>query len=149
MSDPVIPSKTYSAPNADYYEGNPEGFDTYSWSPAPPGTPLETSKSTQVHLHGVVSFGRLVWRFKSNRTLDRLIAALLKHRGDVFKVAYEAELEEELRAVRDQALEDAASMYESVNPASDCERATHTPGADAMGAVIEFRDKIRMLKGRR
>ncbi len=36
-----------------------------------------------------------------------------------------------------------ARLYESVNPASDDERARGHPGAGAMAAVIEFRDLIR------
>jgi hypothetical protein len=100
MSDGVIPSKTYKAPEADYYEGTPEGFDVFSWSPSPPSTPLEHSKSTQVHLHGVVSFGRLFWRFKSPRTLDRLIAALIEHRVDVFREPWEPEMKAALGKVK-------------------------------------------------
>lgn len=42
-------------------------------------------------------------------------------------------------------VEDAAALYESVNPASDDERIKGSPGAGAMGAVIEYRDKIREL----
>ena len=41
------------------------------------------------------------------------------------------------------ANERAASLHESVNPASDDERQSKTPGAGAMGAVIEYRDLIR------
>lgn len=41
------------------------------------------------------------------------------------------------------ATERAASLHESVNPASDEERGNSVPGAGAMGAVIEYRDAIR------
>lgn len=41
------------------------------------------------------------------------------------------------------ATELAASLHESVNPASDMERLNKDPGAGAMGAVIEYRDAIR------
>lgn len=41
------------------------------------------------------------------------------------------------------ATERAASLHESVNPASDAERGSNTPGAGAMGAVIQYRDMIR------
>ena len=41
------------------------------------------------------------------------------------------------------ATERAASLHESVNPASDRERIDKAPGAGAMGAVIEYRDLIR------
>jgi hypothetical protein len=40
------------------------------------------------------------------------------------------------------ATERARSLHESVNPASDDERQSNTPGAGAMGAVIEYRDLI-------
>lgn len=151
MSEPVIPDKrtTTPFPQADYYEGNAEGFDVYSWSPSPQGTDLKTAPVTQVHLHGLVSFGRLFWRFKSNRSLDRLIGALLKHRWDVWRNAYEPEMEAEMAFFRDLVLEEAASLHESVSPASDEERENGAPGAGAMGAVIEYRDKLRALKGRR
>ncbi len=39
----------------------------------------------------------------------------------------------------------AASEHENINPASDDERLNGSPGAGAMGAVIEYRDKIRKL----
>lgn len=39
--------------------------------------------------------------------------------------------------------ERAATLHESVNPASDDERLKNLPGAGAMGAVIEYRDLIR------
>lgn len=39
----------------------------------------------------------------------------------------------------------AASLHETVNPASDEERAGNVPGCGAMGAVIEYRDAIRNL----
>lgn len=41
------------------------------------------------------------------------------------------------------ATERAASLHESVNPASDDERHNKVPGAGAMGAVIQYRDLIR------
>jgi hypothetical protein len=41
------------------------------------------------------------------------------------------------------ATERAASLHESINPASDQERHDGSPGAGAMGAVIEYRDAIR------
>lgn len=85
--EPVIPSKypgyTSPFPEADYFEGNPEGFGVYEWSPAPPGT-VGDVPVTQVHLHGISSLGRVVWRFKGTGTLDSLIDALIKHREGVF-----------------------------------------------------------------
>jgi hypothetical protein len=50
-----------------------------------------------------------------------------------------------VKAARVQALEEAAYLHESVNPASDAERHHNDPGAGAMGAVIEYRDAIRAL----
>ncbi len=41
------------------------------------------------------------------------------------------------------ATERAASLHESVDPASGQERQSGSPGADAMGAVIQYRDLIR------
>jgi len=41
------------------------------------------------------------------------------------------------------ATERAASLHEQINPASDQERHDKSPGAGAMGAVIEYRDRIR------
>ena len=37
----------------------------------------------------------------------------------------------------------AADAHENVNPASDRERLEGSPGAGAMGAVVEYRDLIR------
>lgn len=42
--------------------------------------------------------------------------------------------------------ERAASLHESINPASDDERHNKVPGAGAMGAVIEYRDTIRVSR---
>lgn len=70
-------------PEADYYEV-PESIDVYSWSPAPPGS--RDVRSTQVHLHFGKAPGPIfVIRFKSPRTLDKLIAALQDHRKDVWE----------------------------------------------------------------
>lgn len=41
------------------------------------------------------------------------------------------------------ATERAASLHEQINPASDSERLDKVPGAGAMGAVVEYRDRIR------
>lgn len=53
---------------------------------------------------------------------------------------YEAGYLEGLRA--------AAREFENVSPASDEERMRGDPGAGAMGAVLEYRDRIRKLKPR-
>ena len=42
-------------------------------------------------------------------------------------------------------VEAAASLHESIAPASDAERGRGAPGAGAMGSVIEYRDAIRRL----
>lgn len=133
-------------PEANYYENAPE-FHVGSWSPSPPGTPPAQYKpATQVHLRfgtppGTVSLVRL----KSARVLDELIAALVLHRIDVWGTEAPG-----LQAVIDQAwneaIEKAASLHESINPASDDERQHRVPGAGAMGAIIEYRDRIRALK---
>jgi hypothetical protein len=78
-------------PRFDYYEGDPEGFTVYSWCP----TPEPTVPPTQVHLHIPVGGGTLIYRFKSPRTLGRLIAALQEHRRDVWGEEPEAKPESE------------------------------------------------------
>lgn len=69
------------------YDGDPEGFDVYSWSPTPQAD-VDAGKpqapSTQVHLYFNLPHGRAVYRFKGPNTLDRLIGALIKHRLDVW-----------------------------------------------------------------
>jgi hypothetical protein len=64
----------------DYYESRPEGFEVYSWCP----TPLPTVPPTQVHLFIPIGDGKIFVRFKGPGTLDRFIAALIKHRKDVW-----------------------------------------------------------------
>jgi hypothetical protein len=56
--------------------------------------------------------------------------------------AYLRNLEHE----RNAALDEAAALFEVINPASDDERMKGDPGAGAMGAIIEYRNKIRALK---
>lgn len=41
------------------------------------------------------------------------------------------------------ATERAGNLHEQINPASDEERINGSPGAGAMGTVIEYRDAIR------
>jgi len=50
------------------------------------------------------------------------------------------------KKAHNNALEKAAMLHQDINPASDEERRNGDPGAGAMGAVIEYRDKIRKLK---
>jgi hypothetical protein len=64
----------------DYYEGQMEGIDVYSWCP----TPKPTVPPTQVHLHIPIAGAKVVLRFKGTGTLDALIAALVDHRRDVW-----------------------------------------------------------------
>ncbi len=81
MSEPVIPDVTSAFRDADYLEV-PEELHVYSWSPGPPGT---VAKPTQVHLHAGKAPGPIwVMRFKSPRTLDLIIKALIEHRIDVW-----------------------------------------------------------------
>lgn len=47
---------------------------------------------------------------------------------------------------RNAALEEAAQLHEQVNTADDFQRLEKLPGAGAMGAIVEYRDKIRALK---
>lgn len=44
------------------------------------------------------------------------------------------------------ATERAASLHESISPASDDERHHGRAGAGAMGAVLEYRDQIRSVR---
>jgi hypothetical protein len=44
------------------------------------------------------------------------------------------------------AIARAAAEHENIDPASGSERVRGAPGADAMGAVIEYRDAIRSLQ---
>ena len=53
--------------------------------------------------------------------------------------------ESNLKAVRAAAFDEAANLSESIDNASNSERERGLPGCDAMGAVIEYRDKLRAL----
>lgn len=55
----------------------------------------------------------------------------------------EWQINEKIDRERKSERERCAMLHEIVNPASDDERLHHTPGAGAMGAVIEYRDLIR------
>lgn len=84
---PVIPGLPIDTRDVlkdmDLYDGRPEGYDVFSWSPEPASTP--NAKVTQVHLHQpVAGLGRIVTRFKGPGTLDRLIDALIEHREHVW-----------------------------------------------------------------
>jgi len=75
--------------NFDFYDGDPEGFHIGSWSPTPQtevDAGAKQAPSTQVHLTIPTALGKMVMRFKGPGTLDRLIAALMKHRVDVWGV---------------------------------------------------------------
>lgn len=68
-------------PRAEYYECGPE-INVFSWSPMPPGVP---GKCTQVHVHfGSPPAQVALVRFKSARSIDEVIKALVKHREDVW-----------------------------------------------------------------
>lgn len=97
--------------------------------------------------HWRAHIGQLTQRYVE-RLLDKILALLSG-------AATPAPTAAHLRRFREQTeaevfgyvtgVEDAAALYESVNPASDDERIKGSPGAGAMGAVIEYRDKIREL----
>ena len=46
------------------------------------------------------------------------------------------------------ATQRAADLHEQVDTASDSERLQNVPGAGATGAVVEYRDKIRLTVAR-
>lgn len=74
---------------AHLYDGDPEGFDIFSWSPtdaAAVALGKPQAPCTQVHLYIHLPLGKVLYRFKGTGTLDRLIAALIKHRVDVWGV---------------------------------------------------------------
>lgn len=64
----------------DYYEVMVDAINIYSWCP----TPEPTVPPTQVHLHLPIGGHLAIIRFKSPETLDRVIAALIDHRRDVW-----------------------------------------------------------------
>lgn len=67
---------------ANYYEAAPE-LNVYSWSPSE--DPNDGTPATQVHMHFGTAPGLVgVMRFKSPRSLDAVIDALLAHREDVW-----------------------------------------------------------------
>lgn len=85
MSDPKGPIVTKSVipgvfRDANYYEAGPE-VHLFSWCPTPDGT----GPATQVHMHVGSPPGNVAYiRFKSPRTLDAVIDALIEHREDVW-----------------------------------------------------------------
>ena len=71
----------------ELYDADPE-LHVSSWSPTPQAD-VDAGKpqapSTQVHLSFTLGgLGKMYFRFKKPGSLDRLIAALIKHRLDVF-----------------------------------------------------------------
>ena len=54
-------------------------------------------------------------------------------------------IESALRETRREALEEAAALHESIDPASDMERLDRIQGCGAGAAVIEYRHAIRTL----
>jgi hypothetical protein len=71
----------------DYYEVPETGFEVTSWCPAPePVVPC-----TQVHLAIPAPGGKALIRFKSPKTLDRLIEALIDNRVHVWGEPTEAD----------------------------------------------------------
>jgi len=47
--------------------------------------------------------------------------------------------------VTQYVLEKAATLHENINTACDHERLNGSPGAAAMGSIIQYRDEIRKL----
>lgn len=66
--------------------------------------------------------------------------------GGVLTTSQIAFVEELFEISADDALEKAAGLHENIDPSCDHERQKGDPGAGAMGAVIEYRDSIRVLK---
>lgn len=64
--------------------------------------------------------------------------------GRILKTDFDALIDLMARMAASER-ERCAQLHEQINPASDDERHHHCPGAGAMGAVIEYRDKIRAL----
>ncbi len=64
----------------DYYEVVDSSIEFYSWCP----TPEPTVPPTQVHMFFPFAGGKIFVRFKSPWTIDRVIAALQRHRADVW-----------------------------------------------------------------
>jgi hypothetical protein len=101
---------------------------------------------------------RKAYRVTANEKLTAVIEAVLHDNNSVSptktlaqKIAVDVQLHYFRHNIDSEVfgyttgLEDAAALYESVSPASDDERLKGHPGAGAMGAVIEYRDKIRAL----
>jgi hypothetical protein len=61
-------------------EAKVESIHVMSWCP----TPTPTVPPTQVHLALETELGLVIVRFKGERSLDKLIAALEEHRTEVF-----------------------------------------------------------------
>jgi len=84
--------------NYQFYDGDPEGFHIGSWSPTPQAQidmGAKQAPSTQVHMSVTVGPVKAIWRFKGPGTLDRLIAALMKHRVDVWGVPQDTKVWQE------------------------------------------------------
>lgn len=64
----------------------------------------------------------------------------------VTSLEYITDLLSMLTAARDETLEEAARLHESIDPACDHERLDRIPGAGAMGFILRYRDAIRVLK---
>jgi hypothetical protein len=67
---------------------------------------------------------------------------MTKDADDHYRERYQRILDQ----ARNTALDEAAGLSAIVNPASDEERLHGDPGAGAMGAIIEYRNKIRALR---
>lgn len=81
--------------------------------------------------------------YRTLRETADLLVGLIK--GPRISDGCQTALREAEQRGQEQMRERAASLHENINPASDEERGRGDPGAGAMGAVIEYRDKIRLL----
>ena len=75
------PMRDSTVHKPDYYEVMEDAIHCYSWCPTPDPA---ASEPTQVHLHLPFAGTVVIIRFKSPKTLDKLITALQDHRRDVW-----------------------------------------------------------------
>ena len=131
----LIPTEEALTKMAERIEALPFGAPAYIW----------IERHWSVLLRGAVSLGR------SNYDAFHECLKALKQKSEELTESKDLSLywigraEYAERKARREAFEEAAQLHESVNPADDLERLHGDPGAGAMGAVIEYRDKIRAL----
>jgi len=79
------------------------------------------------------------------KRLARGVEAYFDAEDEEFVDNLTKDMEKVVRQAEQAAYERAAMLYENIDPACDHERQNGDPGAGAMGAIIEYRDKIRAL----